>query len=108
MTDPSLDWTVTAHSTRVLTLVNTISARLPLASWRPQTLVRARERLAQRLGMGHIQLNGVMHSGHTGYLMPEQMFFIDEARASFSGADLGRSVRLPSSRAETGHHAGRS
>jgi hypothetical protein len=108
MTDPSLDWTVTAHSTRVLTLVNAISARLPLASWRPQTLVRARERMAHRLGMGHIQLNGVMHSGHTGYLMPEQMFFIDEARATFSGADLGRPVRLPSNRAETGHHAGRS
>ena len=96
MTDPSLDWTVTAHSTRVLTFVNAISAKLPLASWRPQTLVRARERMAHRLGMGHIQLNGVMPSGHTGHLMPEQMFFIDEARATLNGADLGRPVRLPS------------
>ncbi len=32
MTEPELDWTVTAHSTRVLTFVNAISARLPLAS----------------------------------------------------------------------------
>jgi hypothetical protein len=96
MTDPSLDWTVTAHSTRALTFVNAISAKLPLASWRPQTLVRARERMARRLGMGHIQLNGVMPSGHTGHLMPEQMFFIDEARATLNGADLGRPVRLPS------------
>jgi hypothetical protein len=96
MTDPSLDWTVTAHSTRVLTLVNAVSAKLPLASWRPQTLVRARERMAHRLGMGHIQLNGVMPSGHIGHLMPERMFFIDEARATLNGADLGRPVRLSS------------
>jgi hypothetical protein len=95
MTDPSLDWTVTAHSTRVLTLVNGVSAKLPLASWRPRTLVRARERIARRLGMGDIQLNGVMPSGHTGRLMPERMFFIDEARATLNGADLGRPVRLP-------------
>ena len=33
--------------------------------------------------------------GHTGHLMPEQMFFIDEARATLNGADLGRPVRLP-------------
>lgn len=52
--------------------------------------------MAHRLGMGHIQLNGVMPSGHTGHLMPEQMFFIDEARATLNDADLGRPVRLPS------------
>jgi hypothetical protein len=52
--------------------------------------------MAHRLGMGHIQLNGVMPSGHTGHLMPEQMFFIDESRATLNGADLGRPVRLPS------------
>jgi hypothetical protein len=95
MTDPSLDWTVTAYSTRMLTFVNAVSAKLPLASWRPRTLVRARERMAQQLGMGRIQLTGVMPSGHTGHLMPEQMFFIDEARATLNGVDLGRPVRLP-------------
>ena len=94
MTDPSLDWTVTAHSTRVLTFINVISAKLPRASWRPQALVRAREHLAHRIGMGHIQLNSVMPSGHTGLLMPEQIFFIDEARAALNGTDLGRPVRL--------------
>jgi hypothetical protein len=95
MADPSLDWTVTAYSTRALTVVNAISARLPLASWRPRALVRVRERLAHRLGLGRIQLNGVMPSGHAGQLRPEQMFFIDEARATLGGADLGRPVRLP-------------
>lgn len=57
--DPSLDWTVIAHSTRVLTFVNAVSAKLPLAGRHPQTLVRARERMAHRLGLGYIQLNGV-------------------------------------------------
>jgi hypothetical protein len=58
--------------------------------------LRVRERIAHGLGMGHIQLNGVMPSGHRGHLMPEQMFFIDEARATLNGTDLGRPVRLPS------------
>jgi hypothetical protein len=52
--------------------------------------------MAHGLGMGDIQLNGEMPSGHLGHLMPEQMFFIDEARATLNGADLGRPVRLPS------------
>jgi hypothetical protein len=32
LADPALDWTVTASATRVLTLVNAISAKLPRAS----------------------------------------------------------------------------
>jgi hypothetical protein len=95
MPDPALDWTLTAHATRVLTCVNAVSAKLPLASWRPRALVRARELMAHGLGMGDIQLNGEMPSGHLGHLMPEQMFFIDEARATLNGVDLGRPVRLP-------------
>jgi hypothetical protein len=96
MTDPALDWTLTANTTRLLAFVNAISAKLPAASWRPRSLVRAREHLANRLGLGDIQLNGAMPSGHLGQLMPEQMFFIDDARATLNGVDLGRPVRLAS------------
>ena len=57
-------------------------------------MIRARERLARSLGIGEIQLSGVMPSGHTGLLMPKQMYFIEESRAVFAGRDLGHPVHL--------------
>lgn len=92
---PALDWTLTASSTRLLDLLNALSARLPLASWRPRTLVRAREQLARALGMGDLQMSGVMPSGHTGTLMPQRMYFVDESQASVEGVDLGHPAHLP-------------
>jgi hypothetical protein len=97
MSEPSLDWTLTMRSTPVLTLFNAVSARLPAASWRPAALVRAREIIAAWLGMGQIQLAGVMPSGHAGQLMPERMYFVDQSAARLAGRDLGRPVRLPTS-----------
>lgn len=94
MDTPPVDWTLTASSTRLLDLLNAVSAALPLVTWRPRRLVRARELLAQALGMGHLQLLGVMPSGHTGMLMPQRMFFIEESDASFDGVDLGRPTHL--------------
>lgn len=91
---PALDWTLTATPTRLLRLLNPISAALPLASWRPRSLIRARERLARALGMGDVALSGTMPSGHTGTLMPQQMYLIEESRATLDGVDLGRPARL--------------
>jgi hypothetical protein len=78
----------------LLDLVNTMSAVMPLATWRPRRLVRAREHLASALGMGQLKLTGTMPSGHTGTLMPMQMYYIEESRATLEGADLGRPTRL--------------
>jgi hypothetical protein len=94
MSEPFLDWTLTARSTWALTFLNAVNRRLPTASWRPRILVRTREVMAECLGMGNIQLAGVMPSGHTGRLMPERMYFVDDAMANFGGVDLGRPVRL--------------
>ena len=94
MESPSLEWTLTAHSTRVLNVLNAMSARLPLSTWRPAPLVHAREQLARALGMGHLQMSGVMPSGHTGTLMPQRMYYIDDAHAVFDGADLGKPTRM--------------
>jgi hypothetical protein len=44
--------------------------------------------------MGHLQMTGVMPSGHTGTLMPEQMYLVDTSRATLDGVNLGRPVRL--------------
>src|SRR5262249_11304743 len=94
MDDPSLEWTLTASSTRFLDLLNAVSNILPTASWRPRSLIRARERLARSLGMGKIQLAGAMPSGHTGTLMPKQMYVIDESRALLAGMDIGHPTHL--------------
>jgi hypothetical protein len=95
MDSPALEWTLTATSTRILALLNTMSAALPLATWRRRSLVRAREHLASTLRMGRLRLTGTTPSGHTGTLMPQRMYFIDDARATLDGADLGRPARLP-------------
>lgn len=94
MDRPALDWTLTASSNRLLDLLNAISPALPLVTWRPRALRRARERLAAALGMGHLELSGLMPSGHAGILMPQRMFFVDDARARLDGVDLGRPVHL--------------
>ena len=72
-----------------------MSARLPVWTWRPASLLRAREVLARRaLGMGDIRMRGTMPSGHTGTLMPQRMYFIEDATATLSGVDLGRPAHL--------------
>lgn len=95
MDAPALDWTLTARSTRLLDMLNALSAGLPMSTWRPQPLLRAREYLARALGMGHLHLSGVMPSGHTGTLMPQRMYLVDESRAVWEGIDLGHPAHVP-------------
>lgn len=94
MDEPELRWTVTAERNPVLGLLNPVSAALPLASWKPQAMLRARERMARALGMGDIALSGAMPSGHTGVLMPQRMYLVDRSTAVLQGTDLGRPTRL--------------
>ena len=94
MDTPSLDWTLTASSTTLLDLINAISATLPIATWKPRYMVRARELMGEALGMGHMQLSGMMPSGHAGILMPKRMYFIESSRAVLDGVDLGRPTHL--------------
>jgi hypothetical protein len=94
MDGPGLDWTVTAVRSPLMWLLNPLSAAMPLSSWRPRALVRARERLAQALGMGRLQMSGVMPSGHSGLLMPQRMYLINQSSAVLDGVDLGGPTRL--------------
>jgi hypothetical protein len=94
MDEPALTWTVVAARSPVMGLLNPVSARLPLASWRPAALLRARELLARSLGMGRLQLAGVMPSGHRGLLMPQRMYLVNRSTAVLDGVDLGRPARL--------------
>src|SRR2546430_2106277 len=70
--------------------LNAVGAHLPVWTWKPRALVRTREWMAHRLGMGDLEMSGTMPSGHVGTLMPQRMFFVEEATATLEGADLGR------------------
>lgn len=94
MDDPALEWELTASSTRLLDVVNAIGGALPLATWRPAPLIRARERLGRALGMGQLDLHATMPSGHVGTLIAARLYFIERSRASLKGNDLGRTVHL--------------
>lgn len=89
MDSPPLEWTLTATETWALRVLNPMSAAMPVSTWRPRSLVRARELLARVLGMGDVRLSGVMPSGHVGTLMPQEMFFIEDSKAVLDGVDLG-------------------
>ena len=91
---PRLDWTLQARETPLLRVLNAMSARLPTSTWRPQSLLRARELLARGLGMGDVRMRGTMPSGHTGTLMPQRLYFIDDAAAVLDGDDLGHASRV--------------
>ena len=94
MDRPTLDWTLEATDTFILRIMNWIGRRLPLWTWKRDWLLRARERLAERLlGMGPLRLKGTMPSGHTGTLMPQRMYFIESSSARLDGKDLGRPTR---------------
>ena len=94
MDEPRLEWTLSVTRSPVLGLLNAASTLMPLSSWRPRSLVRARERIAGALGMGALELSGEMPSGHHGRLMPERMFLVGQAQATLDGVDLGRPTRL--------------
>ncbi|WP_327099586.1 hypothetical protein OIE68_12765 [Nocardia vinacea] len=92
--EPALDWTLTAHETPALHMVNAVGRHLPLATWRSRSLVRAREMIAAALGLGHLSMAGVMPSGHVGILMPQQMYLITQSTAVLDDRDLGHPARL--------------
>ena len=90
---PLLDLTLTATDTPTLRLLNAMGAHLPVWTWKRRAFVRMREWMAHRLGMGDLQMSGTTPSGHFGTLMPQRMFFVEEATATLEGADLGRPTR---------------
>jgi hypothetical protein len=90
-----LDWTLEAAEPRLLRVLNGMSSRLPLWTWRPRPLLRAREVLARRLlDMGELRMSGTMPSGHHGTLMPQRMYFIEDATAALAGVDLGHPAHV--------------
>jgi hypothetical protein len=52
MDEPALKWTLTARSTMYLDWLNAVSAAMPMETWRPRALLRAREGVASMLGVG--------------------------------------------------------
>jgi hypothetical protein len=91
---PQLEWTVRMKEPLLLSLVNKLSKRMPLWTWKYHVLLRPREWMARAFGIGTIKLAGHMPSGHLGILMPQRMYFIDGASVKLQGVDLGTPVRV--------------
>ena len=94
MDEPALVWRVTAARSPLMGLLNPFSAGMPLSTWRASALVGARERLARGLGMGRLQMAGAMPSGHSGLLMPQRMYLVNQSSALLGGVDIGSPTRL--------------
>jgi hypothetical protein len=95
MASPTVDWRLTAVQTPTLAVMNAVHGLLPMSTWRSPTLIGARERMVRTMGMGRLEMSGIMPSGHSGTLMPQRMYFINDATATIDGTDLGRPTRLP-------------
>lgn len=89
MDEPPLAWTVRMREPLALKVLNFISRRMPLWTWRRPAFLKPREWMARVLGLGRITLAGPMPSGHYGILMPQQMFFVERCTAVLDGVDLG-------------------
>ena len=94
MDRPHVEWSMTARTTPTLEMLNLVSARLPLSTWRYPALVHTREAIASWLGMGRLEFSAVMPNGQRGTVMPQQIYFIDRSSASIDGADLGRPIHV--------------
>lgn len=95
MDSPALSWTVNASDTPLLRVMNRVSPKLPLWTWKPSALLAPRELMAHRLfGVGAIKMRGTTPSGHNGTFMPKRMYFIESSSAVFDGEDLGRPAHL--------------
>ncbi len=91
---PSLDWTLSVHTSPGAGRSEHARRSNAPATWRHTWLDRGTERMAQALGMGRLALSGEMPSGHVGKLMPQRMYYVDDAQATLDGLDLGRPTRL--------------
>lgn len=94
MDSPSLDWRLTATEAPILAVMNAVRGAMPLSTWRSPLLVHVREAMVRTMGMGRLQMSGVTPSGHTGTLMPQRMYFVDESSATIDGTDLGHPTHL--------------
>ncbi len=94
MDDPKLEWTVWMEEPMIMRLLNSISKRMPLWTWKHVSWLKPREKMASMLGLGNIKLSGVMPSGHFGILMPQQIFLIKQSKVLFEGIDLGTPVMI--------------
>lgn len=92
MEEPKLEWTIKMYEPFHLHLINAVSKRMPLWTWKPSALLKFREWMAFLLGAGKIKLKGYMPSGHLGILMPQRMYFIRETEIRLNGADLGHEL----------------
>lgn len=93
--EPAVAWTMSMRAPLYLRALNAVNASLPLSTWKPAPLLRLRESISKHvLGMGRINLSFTAASGHEATIMPQEVYYVEDASATFDGEDLGELVRL--------------
>ncbi len=93
--EPRLEWTMSMSASPLVRMVNAVNSALPLWTWKPRPLVRAREWVARRvLDVGEIRFSFTTPSGHDTVLRPAAEYVIHESQAVLDGRTLGEPVRL--------------
>lgn len=95
MDQPRFVWRMRMGCPPFLRVMNMLHGALPLWTWKFDPLVGIREWMAcEILEMGDIQFSFRAPSGQQALILPREIYFIRESRASLDGKDLGRPVRL--------------
>lgn len=94
MERPSLTWELVLGQSPMLALLNLLHSRLPLATWRPRSLVRPREWVARGLGLGPVALSGTTPTGSHLVAVLRRLYWVQDSRATLEGRDLGRPTVL--------------
>lgn len=94
MERPSLEWELLVGQSPTLALLNLLHARLPLATWQPRLLVRAREWVARGLGLGPVALSGAAPTGAHLVAVLRRLYWVRDSRATLEGRDLGHPTVL--------------
>lgn len=94
MDQPALEWNLELGRTPELAVLNALHARMPTATWRARPLVRLRERVAHRLGLGAVAMAGRAPTGAKVVALLRRMYWVTDSRAVLDGTDLGGPIVL--------------
>lgn len=92
---PDLKWSLSLSEPGWLKVLNALGRSMPLGLWRLRPYSKMMESVARRvMGMGKINLDGSMPSGHRGVLIPLRVLFIDGCVVTHRGQEIGRAAQI--------------
>jgi hypothetical protein len=91
-----LEWTVALHQTVVTRMFSVVGAVMPRWMWRRRVVLGVMGWMAGlMLGVGSVRLTGAMPNGQRYVAAPEQIWAVQDSRATLAGRLLGTPTPLP-------------